>query len=243
MFTLMQASLTYGSVALLRVSPSEYLGQDVVPVFIGRKAPSDFSAQSSRDGMFVSNDTMVWIHDIVQVEGKVQEYDVPHVLEVDETRAVPLRCIAGLGQSIDGYMEIVPGAESPPATTRYRMRTGVVEEARSNLVLMSTNSSKAFSQFRPVRMGLADTTRAPVRSSLFTLGTVFQKGFKAPKQGRHSAWRGLKKFNARVQEIITSGHERRHKYGLHWEASVQDMALARIPTHVDEGYIQQCMRS
>lgn len=241
MFGVMQASLAYGSVALLRVNPSKHFGQDMVPVFIGRKAPSDFSSRSSRDGMFVSKDTMVWIHDIVQVPGRVQEYDVPDEPYGRETRAVPLRCIAGLGQSLEGYMKRVPAASSSPSTTRYRMRIGVVEDARSNLVLMSTNPRNAYSGFSPVAMSSADFSRAPVNQSLFKVGETFRKGFRAPPQGRRTAWRGLKTFTARVEIIITCPRERRHKYRVKWEASEGEKAFACIPRDVDEGYIEQCL--
>ena len=63
----MQAELPYGSVALIRVDPSQYRGQDIVPVIIVRKAPIEWSRQYSRDCMFTQGDFMVWVHDLLQL--------------------------------------------------------------------------------------------------------------------------------------------------------------------------------
>ena len=73
----------------MRVNKAEYQSQDIVPVIIGRRAPSENTAgRYSRDGMFGYGDTMVWIHDVESED--VGEFEVPDVLEGDEMRAVPL---------------------------------------------------------------------------------------------------------------------------------------------------------
>ncbi|CAB1116630.1 unnamed protein product [Ectocarpus sp. CCAP 1310/34] len=84
--TRMRIPLPYGSVALMPVRPEEYRGQDIVPIFIGRKAPSNYTTSSfEKDGMFSEGDVMVWIHDVL-CHVWVIEYDVPNVLPVDEKR-------------------------------------------------------------------------------------------------------------------------------------------------------------
>ncbi|CAM9568931.1 unnamed protein product [Ectocarpus sp. 12 AP-2014] len=151
MFTRMRNPLPYGSVALMRLRSEEYRGQDIVPTFIRRKAPSDYTSSFAKDGIFSEGDVMVWIHDIFSHVRGV-EFDVPNVLPVDENRAVSLTPLAELGQGIEGYMEEVSRASATSSTRRYRMLRGVVESARSNLVVMSKRPQEAFVDFRPAIM-------------------------------------------------------------------------------------------
>ncbi|CAN0216718.1 unnamed protein product, partial [Ectocarpus sp. 6 AP-2014] len=240
MFTRMRSALPYGSVALMRVHPEEYQGQDVVPIFIGRKAPSDYTSSFATDGMFSEGDVMVWIHDVFSHVRGV-EYDVPKVLPVDENRAVPLTSLAGLGQGIGGYMERLRG-DGTSATRRYRIRPGVIEDARSNLVIMSERPQDAFVDFLPEIMKGSDERRAHVRENLFQPGEVVRTVFKAPPQGRNTAWRGLKAIEAAVVDVITSPEERRHRYRLQWRGESRVLALAAVPRDVDEGFLERCER-
>ncbi|CAB1107993.1 unnamed protein product [Ectocarpus sp. CCAP 1310/34] len=203
MFTRMRNPLPYGSVALMRVRPEQYRGQDIVPIFIGRKAPSDYTSSFAKDGMFSEGDVMVWIHDVFSHVRSV-EYDVPNVLPVDENRAIPLTSLAGLGQGIEGYMEEVSRASRTSLTTRYRMRRDVVEGALSKLVVMSKRPQDAFVDCRPAKMRKIDRRRAHVQPSLVEAGAIVEKGFKAPPQGRDTAWRGLRVIQAKVVDVISS---------------------------------------
>ncbi|CAN0344233.1 unnamed protein product [Ectocarpus sp. 13 AM-2016] len=107
-------------------------------------------------------------------------------------------------------MERLRGDETS-ATRRYRMRPGVVENARSNLVIMSERPQDAFVDFLAEMMRGSDERRAHVRENIFQPGEIVRKGFKAPPQGRNTAWRGLKAIEAAVVDVITSPEERRHR--------------------------------
>lgn len=239
MFDLLRNSLAFGSIALMRVNGAEYQGQDIVPVIIGRKAPSEYTASMySRDGMFDYGDTMMWIHDVESQD--VGEFKVPDVLEGDETRAVPLKCLAGPGQGLQGYMERVPlrpGEASP--NNLYRLLPGVVEDARSNLVLMATSPCLAFRNFRSVALSQADEARAFVKPTRFEHGTLLRSGFRAPLWGNQREWSGLKKLTAKVVDVTTFEKERRHYYRLEWEGTERDQILANVPRDVDEGYVER----
>ena len=105
MFGLTQVELPFGSTALMRVDPSEYRGQDIVPVIIARKAPcQQWSDEYSRDGMFTQQDTMVWLYGLAQEPegGQVARYLVPDELSTDQLRAVPPYVDSGLGQRLTG---------------------------------------------------------------------------------------------------------------------------------------------
>lgn len=83
----------------------------MVPVIVARKAPCPFTRDFAVDGMFQDGDTMLWIVDLEQLPAEEGEgratYAVPNtILPTDKYRALPLRCIAGLGQGIRGYMEL-----------------------------------------------------------------------------------------------------------------------------------------
>lgn len=237
MFERMHKYLPFGSIALMRVHADENAGRDIVPVVIGRKAPCDYSPSFAADGLFGRGDIMVWIHDIDEAPAGEEGFDLPRALPCDETRAVPLKCIAGLGQGSEGYLEEVLD-HSDNDTTRFRLRPGAVADARSNLVLMSTNPSVAFENFQPVCLSDADEDRAFVQPSLFEVGHVFRKGFKAPSSGRHREWSGSKFLEATVIDIATSIRERRHYYMLEWEADERIRILAHLPEEVDEGYVE-----
>ena len=238
MFGRVQDSLPYGSVALMRVRPQEYDGEEVVPVVVGRKAPCEWTRRLAVDGMFNPGDIVVWIHDVEQAAGRPREYDLPHVLPDQESRAIPLKSVAGLGQGSDGYLQRVPGTSSSEDTQRYRLRPDAVATARSNVVLMSLNPARAFADFRAAALSPDDESRAFVRKPKFEVGTRFSKGFKAPTRGRNREWNGQKKLFAVVVARSTDGDDRRHYYKVDWSAGAEIRALAHAPLVVDEGYIE-----
>lgn len=238
MFRSMQNNLPFGSTALVRVDPSDYRGQDIVPVIIARKAPCQWSHEYSRDGMFTQDDIMVWFYDLSQPEGgKVGEYLVPEKLSTDQIRAVPLTCIAGLGQGLGGYMiECSPLTTLSESTKVFVLRDGVLEDARSDVVLMSTNPMSAFSNFQPVPLSDEDQFRAPVARRMFPVGTLVKKGFRAPVMGNgQRAWRGNVQIEGKVVSVTTSRKYRRHRYRLEWEGDVNTLVLAGVESKVDEG--------
>lgn len=239
MFGRMEKSLTFGSTALLRVDPTENDGNEFEPIIVGRKAPCAYTAQYARDGMFDFGDTMVWIHELAMSPSG--EYKVPRELGVDETKAVPIKCLAGPGQGITRYMNICRCEEAGDVSTQaYRLRRGVVENARSKLVMMTTNPTNAFRDFQPVPLSESDQSRAFVRQSLFPVGTVVRKGFKAPRWGsRQKAWSGELKLDAEVAHIATFIGQRRHYYRLKWKGTPRNRALANVPKDVDEGFIER----
>jgi len=241
-FRLVQDSLVYGSVALMRVRPDEYDGEDTVPFIVGRKAPCVCTSRLASDGMFSPGDIVVWIHDLEEVVHKPGEYDVPNVLADQESRAIPLKSIAGLGQGSAGYMEEVPASRSE-LTTKFRLRCGVVKTARSNLVLMSLDPKRAFADFRPAPLSMDDECRAFVRPPKFDGRTVFRRGFTAPTRGRGREWNGQKKLDAKVLNTETDKRERRHYYQLEWTAAgAENPALELAPEIVDEGYIELALQ-
>lgn len=252
----MSAALPYGSTALLRVDPQDYAGQDIVPVFIGRKAPSPWSRDFAADGMFSHGDTMVWIHDLDLVDhcGSVGEAEflVPETLSVDNMRAIPMASLAGVGQGLEDYMEVVSDQldtfdEAHDAfAKRYRMRAGTTERARSTAVLMSTNpkavfpdvDTTVFAKIQTAKLSNVDKLRAPLHQHLFDVGTIVREGFQAPLVGSRRSWRGKKKLDAEVVDIATFS-DRRHRYQLKWRGSRDVLLLAGVPEHVDEGYVER----
>lgn len=240
MFSTLQSTLHFGSVALLRVDPAENHGMGIVPIVIGRKAPHAWSSNYARDGMFDVGDVMVFIYELDQTTKRPGEFKIPNVLLGDETRAVPLKCLAGPGQGFLGYMETVPRrSRSSTSSTRCRLRPGVAEEGWSNLVRMSVDPMSAFQNMNLEPLLASDHARAPIQPSIFCVGTVIRKGFKAPSWGNERAWSGLKKLDAEVVEIATFETERRHYYRLKWSGESRDLILANVPRDVDEGYIQK----
>ena len=246
MFTRMQLQLPFDSTALMRVDPASYGGEDVVPVFVGRKQPCPWSNQFSRDGIFSNGDIIVWIHDIRQVEPGEEgaEYEVPAELDEDDQRAVPLESLAGVGRPMSEYMEQVAVHTSSESRTRYRRRCGVVEDARSTLVLMSTSPKKAFPPAQPASLDGQDCRRAYVRKNKFLCGTVISKGFRSPySSGEAQDWRGVKRIEAEVVDIRTCTASRRHMYQLVWKGDATTLAAARVPREVDEGFVElYCVR-
>lgn len=238
MFSRLKDTLDFGSIALMRVHPKENFGLDVVPIAIGRKAPCPWSTDYAKDGMFDQGDIMVFIYEFEQPA--VGEFAMPNLLLGDETRAVPLKCLAGVGQSILGYMERVedPDVDSV-SNMRCRLRPGVVEEARSNLVRMSVDPTSAFQGINVVPLSESDDKWAPIQQSLFAVGTVIRKGFVAPSWGSEKAWSGKKKFDATVIDIKTCRKERRHYYRLRWSGKARTLILANVPMDVDQGFIQK----
>ncbi|CAM9127996.1 unnamed protein product [Laminaria digitata] len=207
----MKVELPLGSKALVRVEPSDYRGQDIVPVVIARKAPIQWSPAYSKDGMFDHGDVMVWVHDLSQVPayecGEVVEYFVPDELPKDRLRAVPLSCIAGLGQGLDGYMQHVTMLNNT-----FVLRDGVLEDARSTVVCMSTSPSSVFTDFQPAALSEEDLTRAPVARRIFYEGTVFKQGFKPPVMGNGpKAWHKNVFLEASIVAVKTDRKSRRHR--------------------------------
>ena len=102
--------LPYGSTALIRVDPKDHNGQDIAPVLIARKAPSQWkSSENAHDGMFADGETILWVFDLDRVADTERVLNVvPDFFPADKkSRAIPLNCIAGLGQSPSGYMRLV----------------------------------------------------------------------------------------------------------------------------------------
>lgn len=243
LFERMPADLPFGSTALLRVDPSEHRGQDIVPVLIARKAPSPWSPSDySRDGMFTQGDVIVWVFDLPQVPecGQGVEYLVPDKLSTDKLRAVPLTCIAGLGQGLRGYMERSPQPTLSESGKQFLLREGVIENARSNVVLLSTNPSSAFKDFQPVRLSEEDLLRAPVAKSMFAIGTVVEQRFKGPvMETGKLLWSRPQTLEATVVLVRTVRESRRHQYKLKWKGDVTKLVVAGVPEIVDEGYVER----
>lgn len=242
MFRLMQDELPFGSTALVRVDPSDYRGEDIVPVVIARKAPCQWSHEYSSDGMFTPKDTMVWVYDLAQAPegGQVAAYLVPDELTTNQIRAVPLKSIAGLGRGLLGYMERSTQSTLSETCKTFVLSDGVIEDARSRIVLMSSDPSSAFSDFRPVALSDEDLTRAPVARRMFPIGTVVKKAFKAPVMGNgHREWRGSCPFEGKVVSVNTNRKSRRHRYKLEWEGDLNRLVLAGVESVVDEGYVER----
>ncbi|CAM9636528.1 unnamed protein product [Ectocarpus sp. 8 AP-2014] len=211
MYSRMSRSLPCGSTPLLRVNPQDYEGHDIVPVCIGRKAPSVWSrAEFAADGMFAHGDTMVWIYDLELVSpsavpsGAMDQpmFSVPDEFSGDETRAVPLSSLAGVGQGLKQYMARMPDQADGAPTKLYRLRPGVTSAARLNLVLMSTNPQAAFPVAQTAHLSGKDIRRAPLRPNLFPKGTRIRQGFEAPVVGNRRSWKGKRKLDATVVEIL-----------------------------------------
>lgn len=238
--------LPYGSTALIRVEAAENHGQDIVPVLVARKAVSPWSTDYARDNMFTPGDMMLWILDLKQVvpeEGEGLRYEVPDEVGVaDKYRAVPLTCIAGLGQGLAGYMDKVTRPESVTGCQHYVLKTGVVEDARSNVVLLSTNPASAFKGFQPLPLSDEDIERSPLRKKMFLPRTKVSKSFKGPytDTGRRR-WRSPKVFEAEVKDIRTDEKSRRHRYLLQWEGDARELkdANVRRVRKVDEGFVEK----
>ncbi|CAM9776337.1 unnamed protein product [Laminaria digitata] len=242
MFRLMQAELPFGSTALVRVDPSDYRGDVIVPVVIARKAPCQWSHEYSSDGMSTPKDTMVWVYGLSQAPegGQVAAYLVPDELTTNEIRAVPLKSIAGLRQGLLGYMERLTQSTLSETCKTFVLSDDVIEDARSRIVLMSSDPSSAFSDFRPVALSDEDLTRAPVARRMFPIGTVVKKAFKAPVMGNgHREWRGTCPFEGKVVSVNTNRKSRRHRYKLEWEGDVNRLVLAGVESVVDEGYVER----
>lgn len=121
--------------------------------------------------------------------------------------------------------------------TSYRLRPGVVEKGRSNLVRVSVDPMSAFQSMNRVPFSKSDEARAPIQRSRFPVGTVIRKGFKAPAWDNDKAWSGLKKLDAKVVDIAMY-RNRRHYYRLKWSGQILSLTLANVPRDVDEGYVQ-----
>ncbi|CAN0086092.1 unnamed protein product [Pylaiella littoralis] len=243
MFERMKGDLPFGSTALLRVDSSDHCGEDIVPVLLARKAPSIWSPDYSADGMFTHGDWMVWVVDLQQVSERRErvEYIVPNdISSKEQFRAVPLTCIAGLGQGISGYMERSPYPLVCEDSTHFVMRDGVLENARSSVVLMSTSPSSAFKGFSPVGLTEEELTRATVASPRFSLGTEVERAFKGPvRENRSRVWRTAKRLTARVVDMMTDDKSRRHRYKLRWDADRTTKLLAGVQNIVDEGFVEK----
>lgn len=165
MFERVQDQLPYGSTALLRVDPADHHGQDIAPVLVARKAPSLWMRDdNSHDGMFVNGDTILWTVDLERVvDTDNVEYVVPdRISATDKLWVVPLRCIAGLGQGIQRYVRLVATQE---ASKHYALREDVVQNAPSNVVLLSIRPSAAFKDFQPANLSDEDVDRCQPRSA------------------------------------------------------------------------------
>lgn len=236
--------LPFGSVALLRVDSSEHRGQDVVPVIVARKAACPWiSSEHAVDGNFRPGDIIVWVVDLplAQERRQRQEYLVPNSVSGVKFRAVPLTCIAGLGQGLSGYMEHSPYAcAGGSSACRYVLREGMVEDARSRIVLLSTNPSAAFKGFEGVPFSVEDERRAKVAKKLFPDGTVVRQAFKGPTMPNGKLlWKKKKQLTAVVVICKTDSVSRRHQYRLKWEGEVFDLVLAEVQEFVDEGFVEQ----
>ena len=235
--------LPFGSVALLRVDPSEHRGQDIVPVIVARKAACPWTPAYAADGMFGHGDTIVWVVDLPQVPEHRQrvEYVVPRSVSGVKFRAVPLTCIAGLGQGLMGYMELSPysvGNES--SGEHFVMRNGVIEDARSAVVTLSTRPAAAFKDFQPVPFSTEDFGRAKVEPKMFEIGTVVEESFKGPRrENGRLLWKKKKTFTGVVTACRTLRESRRHEYFIEWAGDTISLVLAGVQAKVDEGYIEQ----
>ncbi|CAN0357792.1 unnamed protein product [Ectocarpus sp. 6 AP-2014] len=238
----MPSQLPFGSIALLRVDPSEHDGQDIVPVVVARKAACPWTPRVAVDGMFGHGDTIVWVVDLPQaiVRGKEVEYLVPRSISGVKFRAVPLACIAGLGQGVLGYMEHPQCSQSSLSSETFVLREGVVENARSTVVLLSRNPLAAFESFQPVPLSVEDEARAPVEPRMFVNGTVIEQLFKGPRNSNgRPIWKHGKKLRAIVIACQTDLKSRRHQYKLQWSGELMILVLAEVEEFVDEGHVEQ----
>ena len=231
--------LPYGSTALIRVDPKDHDGQDIAPVLIARKAPSPWkSSENAHDGMFADGMMIMWVFDLERVADTERVlYVVPDFVPADQKlRAVPLITIAGLGQGLRGYVRTVAKYEG---FRHVELQKRVLETARSDVVLLSTNPSAVFKDFRPEPLSPEDQERCPVRPNLFEGGTVVAKKFTGPydEKGK-KVWRVRKTLRATVTDITTCDRSRRHKYSLQWEGDEQTISEAGVELEVDEGYVE-----
>ncbi|CAM9863005.1 unnamed protein product [Ectocarpus fasciculatus] len=242
LFGWMPSQLPFGSIALLRVDPSEHRGQDIVPVVVARKAACPWTPRVAADGMFGHGDTIVWVVDLPQSNERSEhvEYLVPKSISGVKFRAVPLACIAGLGQGILGYMDYTQGSQVSGSSETFVLREGVVEKARSTVVLLSTNPLAAFESFQPVPLSDDDQTRAAVEPRMFVNGTVVEQLFKGPRSSSgRPMWKNGKKLRAIVIDCQTDIESRRHQYKLQWSGELMILVMAEVDEFVDEGYIEQ----
>lgn len=186
---------------------------------------------------------MVWVHDLPRVHECTPNasYLDPRRLTLESPRAVPLACVAGLGQGIEGYMRRTEVPSSPDMDTPFVLLEGAEQQARSNAALMSTDPSSAFEGFDPADMSALDISRAPVQRRKFPNGTVVREALRAPAMGNgeRKEWSGEKTFEGSVIAVTTNRSSRRHQYRLEWEADMRDLILAGVDEIVDEGYIER----
>lgn len=65
---------------------------------------------------------------------------------------------------------MAPVATQNEESKHFEPRNNVVENARSKVVLLSTDSSSAFNDFEPVPLPAEDISRCPVRAKRFDIG-------------------------------------------------------------------------
>lgn len=134
-------------------------------------------------------------------------------------------------------MEEVAEQES---SKHFTLRAGVVEDARSNLVLMSVKPSSAFEGFSGVALSEEDCRRSPYRPRMFKMETVVRKKFSGPisSQGKR-VWRTKRLLEAKVVGLKTNKVSRRHWYQLQWKADKKTIRRAQCEVVVDEGYLER----
>lgn len=242
MFERAEANLPYGSTALLHVSPHDYMGQDIVPVLIARKAPSPWDASYSSDKMFVRGDVMVWIHDLEQTpEREGRNFKVPKDLaRSDKYRAVPLRYVATVGMPMSTYMRA--DKDTSDGVPTWTVKRNAIVDARVAKTMQATNPTAAFRLCSKPLLS-RDEELAPVLQPLFPIGSAFKHGFKGGKVFKHgqyvSEWSGKKEFVAVVESVETNRASRRHSYTLRWNRTPAEQGSARVPVVVDEGYLER----
>lgn len=139
---------------------------------------------------------------------------MPNALSTDnQLRAIPLTCIAGLGQGLAAYMKRSPLLTLSESSKNFVLRDGVIENARFTVVRMSTNPSSAFLDVQAEPLSDEDVAWAHVGRKMFDIGTVVKRGFRAPIMGDgERAWRGNIYLEGTALSVCTNRKSRRHRY-------------------------------
>lgn len=245
-FDRMRDGLPYGYTALVRVNPGECSGIDIVPVVIARKAPIPWERGtfSSDGGMFEAGDVMVWIHDLPQTgrKGGRQFTVSPNVVSHENQRAIPLSTIAALGMPMAHYMK-----QSHKNPCRWTLNKSSITNARSNVVLLSVQPSRAFMNHPRAPLQGSDVERSPISTEgMFPVGASLERRIRAPaiylggRRRARGAWQGRKLFQGEIQSLSLDEASRRYSYNVKWEGGTPaERSMVDLQDVVDEGEIER----
>lgn len=242
MFERMKAHLPHGSTVLLRVKPSDYGGLDVVPVVVGRKAPSPWDRSFAADGMFAEGDIMVWIHSLLEAEGMGNAaFHVPSDFrQTRNERAAPLACIVALGMPMATYLT---NQQTPHG--HWVLRKGAMKTSRTHGVLMCVKPTPAFRAIMPGPLSVTESARSPLSEvGMFGVSTNVQRRFRTPVVFREDrqltpAWRGVEGLGGTVSDMVVDHSSRWYSYRVKWKASSLEVELVGLPGIPDGGAIER----